>query len=622
MNEYRETIDGPSAPSLRLFERLGQLHGYNWEVEQPFHSVCTYSPTEATCADLWHQTYDNWHVVGVQLLNPKETASTSASNRNSPRVGIRSQYRHHDSSISDGVSGATFSQAEAIDPVPVSVIARISTHILRLEREYQLCKSLIETSDPDCKHTLRPIQFVKLSAKQADESPLAVSIFESPGFNYMREIVDFGPAFWRKDPVQLEQYVEGTGFVGTLRNQIPLHTFLDFAIGASECIELLHNGPRVIHGEIRGDAFHFSHDGAAVRLVNFGSGPRSFENGLTSAGWSSLSREVGVKDKLRFIAPEQTGRMPAEPDCRTDIYSLGVLFWTILVGVPAVDGETPMDVVQGVLGRRIPPVASRRIDVPDALSNVITKMTKKQIDQRYHSTSGLKYDLNAIRKILEYGDEEGLKAFEIGNKDVSSFFVLPTESFGRKKERDKIVKIIDKVAKRILSNPRLVYRLGGKNAFGSTSSISESRPELFDGGDFASSDTSSQPRKKSRSNSEVLSAEPTFLKEAQNAHKGLQDTVERKSSAAGGNTLGRLSPDNIAESHIQAHQEDKTSGILNHQRINRRLHRKGMTEIISIVGAAGLGKSSLVQDVQGEIRKRGYFASAKFDNVCIGSRHV
>jgi serine/threonine protein kinase len=86
----------------------------------------------------------------------------------------------------------------------------------------------------------------------------------------------------------------------------------------------------MVHGEIRGDAFHFLEQTGQVKLMNFGSGIRSFENGLSSAGWYSLSREGGIEYKLRFIAPEQTGRLPAQPDGRTDIYSLGVLFWCML----------------------------------------------------------------------------------------------------------------------------------------------------------------------------------------------------------------------------------------------------------------------------------------------------
>ena len=266
--------------------------------------------------------------------------------------------------------------------LPSRVVARISIHALRLEREFQLCKSLVESSDPHCEHTVRPVEFVKLSG-QPGEDVLVVSIFESPGSNYLRELVDFGPAFWNSGFQRSVRLVSNSGDGGeSAGNQISLSVFLEFAIGANECLSLLHHGYhglRLVHGEIRGDAFHFNHETGAVKLINYGSGLRSFENGLTSTGWSSLSREFGIKNKLRFIAPEQTGRMPAEPDSRTDIYSLGVLFWTMLAGFPAVDGETPIDIIQSILGRKIPPLASKRMDVPDALSKIIQKMTQKQI---------------------------------------------------------------------------------------------------------------------------------------------------------------------------------------------------------------------------------------------------
>jgi serine/threonine protein kinase len=124
---------------------------------------------------------------------------------------------------------------------------------------------------------------------------------------------------------------------------------------------------------------------------------------------STLSKELGVELKLAFVAPEQTGRMPAEPDSRTDIYSLGILFYSMLCGGTPFDGSSPLDIMQSVLSKRIPAVSSKRMDVPEALSSVIQRMTQKNIEERYHSTSGLKGDLTQIRELLYEGDGVGLK---------------------------------------------------------------------------------------------------------------------------------------------------------------------------------------------------------------------
>ena len=452
-----------------------------------------------------------------------------------------------------------------------------------------------------------------------------MSIFESPGRNYLRWFADFGPA-WLGSKMHLQDHAAGdTNNLNTkASNRITLSTFLDFAIGACECLELLHHGLRVVHGELRADAFHFNHDTGAVKIINFGSGPRSFENGLTSKGWIALSREIGAKHKLQYIAPEQTGRMPAEPDSRTDLYSLGVLFWTMLTGKPAFEGETLIDIVQAVLGRRLPLVSSERLDIPDVISKIIQKMTQKQIDERYHSTSGLRHDFVTVQRFLGDGDTEALDNFIIGSKDVPSFFMLPTAILGRSEEREKIVKVMEKVARRQqnLQDP-------GSYNFGttSTSTLSE-RPDSLEIG-TRSSETSSVTGKMGESpalgpsntakvfdaggpplshdstNDLSLASKPPL--EPNNSEESVDTTVSVDTQT----TIDTQKSSNLRPDYSSGHRNAPSSiPIRRESHQPRRRHR---CEIISIFGAAGLGKSSLIQSTQSEVRKFGYFASAKFD---------
>jgi|SRR5947207_11194345 len=97
-----------------------------------------------------------------------------------------------------------------------------------------------------------------------------------------------------------------------------------------------------------------------------------------------------------------------------------------------------MDVITAVLSRRLPPVSSIRLDVPDCISRMIQMMTQKIINDRYQSASGVKYDLIQIQKFLGDGDTDKLNEFEITTRDVSSFFVLPTAMIGRQNEYDKV----------------------------------------------------------------------------------------------------------------------------------------------------------------------------------------
>ena len=553
--------------------------------------------------------------------NSLHGTARSTSTRTSPNLGSRPSFKNHDTSASDAASDFSSAKLEP-DRSYTPIIARISTHTLRLEREFHLCKSLIQTSDPNCDHTVRPVDLLRLPAQRGDAGSMVVSIFESPGRNYLKDLLDFGPAWFRSGHASCWDVGPNQSYGSSPPHQISLIEFLDFAIGASECLELLHHGKKLVHGEIRADAFHFNRDTGSVKLVNFGSGPRSFENGLTSSGWSSLSREIGIKNKLQYVAPEQTNRMSAEPDSRTDIYSLGILFWTMLTREPAFDGTTPMDILQSVLGRRIVPVSTRRTDVPEIVSRIIQKMTQKNIDERYHSISGLKHDLREVQRILVDADFEALQTFNIGTKDVSSFFVLPTEILGRTEDQEKVAKIIDKVSRRQKATLHTLGPSLSSISSNSASSLLDSRLEGIENG-TARSDGSSQAGHESRTSPTVV-VEPPFLGLALKVHQDSLSSVDSFNSINNHQSEYMSSQDlgdtrSSTDTRADTQRSRPTSGYQNDsvpipKRLgSRNLRRKGRCEAITIVGAAGLGKSSFVQSFQGEIRKLGYFASVKFD---------
>lgn len=46
-----------------------------------------------------------------------------------------------------------------------------------------------------------------------------------------------------------------------------------------------------------------------------------------------------AKESLCYLSPEQTGRVQFPGDNRTDLYCLGVMFWTLLTGKMPFNGE-------------------------------------------------------------------------------------------------------------------------------------------------------------------------------------------------------------------------------------------------------------------------------------------
>ncbi|CAL3963255.1 unnamed protein product [Diplocarpon coronariae] len=602
-------------PPLRLFERLRQIPGYTWDESR--------DPT--------HSSYNNWEVYGwkdVRKSSSKATALRPESELNSPSE-LPSAGGYRRSAIESSSESTSSHDDTVLEQTRIDVIGRVSGHALREERAYHLCKNLIRKVDPNGNHVIRPLDIARLTGQQGDKGPIVVCVFEALGPNFLDELVDYGPGWYRGRKVgdRFEAFRDDF----EPKDVVPLQTFLDFAVAATECLETLHHGQNIVHGEIRGDALHFNPLDGKVRLINFGSGLRTFEHGLTSIGWSTLSKELGAMTKLCYMSPEQTGRMPTEPDSRTDIYSLGILFWTMLTQQPAFDGESPMDIIQAVLGRRLPTVSSIRMDIPDVIGKIIHKMTAKIIGDRYHSVSGLRYDLMEVRRLLGVGDSAALRSWQIATKDVSSFFILPTVMIGRTQEHDEVVEVIDKVSRRHIAGQKQdIYSMG---SISSGSKLSEGRLKVFEAANgvaVASEETSSyEGRSISSSHTGALSksvsghlrsAAASFSHGSQTSAYENRDASSRGSRNglwARKNSISLESSDNRSlhetSSDIGGAKSSEGAGSLTSHLNSQKVRLKGRCEVIGIAGAAGLGKSCLVKSVQIEARQRGYFASSKFD---------
>ena len=292
----------------------------------------------------------------------------------------------------------------------------------------------------------------------------------------------------------------------------------------------------------------------------------------------------------------------------------------MLSGRPAFEGRTPLDIMQSVLSRRVPSVQTVRSDVPDALAAVIQKMTNKSMDDRYNSVSGVKHDLQELRKIMVDADEEALASFRVAKADISCFFNLPTHLVGRHEQREAILAIIEKAARR---NARTapITRKGLYSLSSGSSMISGDRPDISLLDDIISDSTSSNERDRdSRLNSVPEIATYDFARQKHVSQDGIESSSTSVADDADLKPL--VETRSSVDSHLSNNDSSLPRATSSHQinsetsslmRTAQRLKRKGRTEVIALCGAAGFGKSSLIQDIAPAARRHGYFTSAKFD---------
>lgn len=167
-------------------------------------------------------------------------------------------------------------------------------------------------------------------------------------------------------------------------------------IGVETCRALRHAHDRgVIHRDIKPANLLMTGDGH-VKLSDFGIARLFGTPGLTAAG--------NVLGTVEFMAPEQADGRPVGP--RTDLYSLGAVFFTLLTGSPPFRGPTPLKVLEKQRSARPELVRRYAPAVPSELEGIIDELLQKDPQDRITNASLLLRRLEAMLHALAHVPDE------------------------------------------------------------------------------------------------------------------------------------------------------------------------------------------------------------------------
>ena len=134
----------------------------------------------------------------------------------------------------------------------------------------------------------------------------------------------------------------------------------------------------VIHRDIKPENILIL--GGHAVLADFG-----IASALSNAGGGERITGTGISlGTVGYMAPEQA-LGEKNVDGRADIYSLAVIGYEMLAGVPPFTGDTDQAILVGHLTREAQPVESLRQDAPPALTAAITRGLEKDPAHRFQS---------------------------------------------------------------------------------------------------------------------------------------------------------------------------------------------------------------------------------------------
>ncbi len=201
-------------------------------------------------------------------------------------------------------------------------------------------------------------------------------------------------------PYMVNEYVRGE----TLRDRLNFTSVhhlscleaCEVMLQLTEGVQYIHEHG-IIHRDIKPDNLFYLSDGS-VKISDFG-----------------ISSEIGEKTKgdavsgtVYYCAPEILMGQTATPS--SDIYSMGIVFYEVLVGKVPFDGNNPEEIAIKQIKNHFPEPSLTLPSIPRALDKIIVKACRKRKEERFESA-----------KAMHEAIEEAMKN-EKNFKEKKSFF--------------------------------------------------------------------------------------------------------------------------------------------------------------------------------------------------------
>jgi tetratricopeptide (TPR) repeat protein len=128
---------------------------------------------------------------------------------------------------------------------------------------------------------------------------------------------------------------------------------------------------------------------------------------------------------VTYMSPEQLsgGKEPASVDARSDLFSLGVIWYEMLAGRRPFAGETTSHLVVAIMDREPPAISQFAPEVPAEFERIAGKALEKDRERRYQSARELLADLKKLRRQLEL---QGDPMISLDGNPVTADPAMPT----------------------------------------------------------------------------------------------------------------------------------------------------------------------------------------------------
>ncbi len=172
------------------------------------------------------------------------------------------------------------------------------------------------------------------------------------------------------------EFVDGDTLLPLCRGKGPrasVERVIDIAFKCAKALDYAHSRG-VLHRDIKPSNIMVTREGVP-KLMDFSI--------AEIASLASQTPQTGVVGSPLYMAPEQVRRETLGP--ATDLYALGAVMFQLLTGTPPFAQTDMQALFAAIRTQPAPRIRSLRADVPDAVSDIVDRLLRKEPSQRFAS---------------------------------------------------------------------------------------------------------------------------------------------------------------------------------------------------------------------------------------------
>jgi serine/threonine protein kinase len=217
------------------------------------------------------------------------------------------------------------------------------------------------------------------------------------------------------EPYLVMEFLEGEGLADYLehRGALDIATVCAIVEGALVGLDAAHS-QGIIHRDIKPDNIYLVNragEPLGIKLIDFG-----ISKFLSVPDQTKLTQDGSMLGTPAYMSPEQARGL--DVDHRTDLYSMGVIFYQMLTGETPFSGVNYSELLLNMLTTEPKNPFEINPDFPEAARPVVERALKKDPTERFQSAEEMLRTIRALAGVEDRVRRLSLLAADISNKTV------------------------------------------------------------------------------------------------------------------------------------------------------------------------------------------------------------